>query len=556
MKPRPTLFARIMLWFFLSLLVLVAVLIGIFQFQFQLGPLSPFRAIAESRLVSTGRLIAQDLNAAPRSEWDDLLAQRSEEFGVEFLLYSDRGHPLAGSDTALPPAVHVKLRPPGAPPPQQPPPGDPLQGPRLEAGPQPLPAGNPPPRPRPVARPEDRLSNVQSRGFRPVGPPPLRPRPDDPPPGEVSPGAQPPTHWPAAGGQTVVPQQIDPSRFLLRTPAPTRYWGGVALVLMPESDGPPMRAYLLAVATSLAGNHLFFDPKPWLVMLAVVGLISILIWLPLVRGITAPISRMTAATERIARGDFAVKLDEGRRDEVGRLGRAINNMATRLSSYVTGQKRFLGDMAHELGSPLARIQLGLGILERQVDETQRDRLLEVQDEVEQMSNLVNELLSFSRAEANPQRVQLTDVALDEVVTRVVEREGNDSVDIRLALDDEVLVTADAELLTRALANLLRNAIRYAGDAGPLIISANRQGRQVTIEVRDSGPGVPAEHLDQLFEPFFRPQADRGAATGGVGLGLAIVRTCVEACQGRVSARNLSPRGFAVAIELNRATAGK
>ena len=104
-------------------------------------------------------------------------------------------------------------------------------------------------------------------------------------------------------------------------------------------------------------------------------------------------------------------------------------------------------------------------------------------------------------------------------------------------------------MTRAVANLIRNAVKYAGEAGPISISAQRRKDVVALEVRDSGPGVPDDLLDQLFEPFFRPQAGRDSDSGGVGLGLAIVRTCIETCQGTVSASNLKPRGLAVRITL-------
>ena len=109
--------------------------------------------------------------------------------------------------------------------------------------------------------------------------------------------------------------------------------------------------------------------------------------------------------------------------------------------------------------------------------------------------------------------------------------------------------ADPELLVRALANIIRNAVKYAGDAGPIQVSAKRKENKTEIEIRDSGPGVPDDLLEQLFEPFFRPQPSRDRGSGGVGLGLAIVKTCIETCKGTVYARNLKPKGFAVTITL-------
>jgi two-component system, OmpR family, sensor histidine kinase CpxA len=110
------------------------------------------------------------------------------------------------------------------------------------------------------------------------------------------------------------------------------------------------------------------------------------------------------------------------------------------------------------------------------------------------------------------------------------------------------------MLSRALANVIRNAIRYAGNAGTITISASEIDDQVRIIVADRGAGVPESDLEKLFDPFYRIETDRSRATGGTGLGLAIVKTCVEACGGHVFAENLAPAGFAVTIVLKRADA--
>jgi two-component system sensor histidine kinase CpxA len=289
-------------------------------------------------------------------------------------------------------------------------------------------------------------------------------------------------------------------------------------------------------------------------LLALVGVtvaLAALLWLPLVRSITRPLAEASRAAEEIALGRFDVRLDEHRADEIGALGASINAMATRLGDYVRGQKRFLGDVAHELASPLARIQLGLAVLEQRVDAAAQERVREVAEEAREMSRLVEELLQFTRAELRDAKSALGVVKLAPIVQRAIDRERADGVTIRSEVGDDLEAVGDTELLTRALANVLRNAVRYAGQAGPVVVTARRDGTQVEIEVRDGGPGVPPETLDRLFEPFYRPQAARERETGGVGLGLAIVKACVAACGGTVRARNLSPNGFLVAISLPR-----
>jgi two-component system sensor histidine kinase CpxA len=306
---------------------------------------------------------------------------------------------------------------------------------------------------------------------------------------------------------------------------------------------------LLAVSDAFTGHGFFFDPLPWIVVSGVVVLISVLFWIPMVRNITRPLARMTGATEKIAEGSFDITINEPRSDEIGRLATAISHMTTRLSALVQGQKRFLGDVAHELGSPLARIQFGLGALEQRVKGEGRERVKDVMEDVDHLSNLVNELLAFSRADIKASTVKLESTRLLPIVQTAVKRENTRSVEVDVDIGPEIHVLASTELLTRAMANLVRNAVKYAGQSGPIVITAEETKEIVKIVVRDHGPGVPAGLLDQLFEPFFRPELSRDRDSGGVGLGLAIVKTCVETCQGTVSAANLQPNGFAIKISL-------
>jgi two-component system, OmpR family, sensor histidine kinase CpxA len=297
---------------------------------------------------------------------------------------------------------------------------------------------------------------------------------------------------------------------------------------------------------------LFFEATPWLVAGFGGLLFSLLFWFPLVRGITRSITQMTHATEQIAEGRFDTQVQARRRDELGRLGQAINRMAVRLSGFVTGQKRFLGDIAHELCAPIARLQVALGILEQRADDKQKAYVEDVREEVQQVSSLVNELLSFSKAGLQQKSIKLEPVNLAAIVRRVIEREAPGSQNIQVLVDDSLGVLAEPDLLTRALANLVRNALGYAGAAGPIVIAAAATGDQVTLTVADSGPGVPPETLAQIFDPFFRVEPSRSRDTVGAGLGLAIVKTCVEACQGTVIARNRQPSGLQVDLVLKSA----
>ena len=146
-------------------------------------------------------------------------------------------------------------------------------------------------------------------------------------------------------------------RFLIRAGAPPHYWAGLPLSGLTFPNGRPTGALLLATAPSLTTGGWVIDPLPWLLGACGAVLLSLILWYPLVRGVTRSIRAMTAATERMAEGQFDQPAAVTRRDELGRLGTAINHLSGRLDHFVHGQRRFLGDIAHELCSPLARMQL-------------------------------------------------------------------------------------------------------------------------------------------------------------------------------------------------------
>jgi two-component system, OmpR family, sensor histidine kinase CpxA len=484
MNIRFPLYAKILLWFFLNLLVLAAAFYLVFQIQFRAGMDSFLMSQASERMQSVSEIIGSELNATPRTQWNEVLERFSQAYQVQFFLFRADGQQVAGEPISLPSAVLAKVTEPRS---------APLgRGPAQGRGP---PAG---------------------RGRnRPFGSALSEPNP----------------------------------KFNLHTDSPSGYWIGVRLALAEREPGRAGATTLLAMSRSASGSGLFVDVTPWIVGGFAALLFSVLFWLPLVRSITRSISQINRATEQIAEGRFDTRVPSQRRDELGRLGQAINRMTERLAGFVTGQKRFLGDIAHELCSPIARLQVALGILEQRLEEKQKACVADVLEEVQQISGLVNELLSFSKAELRQTQLKLEPVNIANVVRNVIKREAGDAPPFELQIDEALRAWAEPELLTRALANLVRNSMRYAGKAGPIVISAISQGDRITLVVADAGPGVPDSALDHLFDPFFRVEASRSRETGGVGLGLAIVKTCIEACQGTVLARNRIPSGLEVVISL-------
>ncbi len=497
MRLRAPLYAKIGGWLLANLL-LVALLLGVFvEVQYRLGLDSLLAGHAGDRVAAVAGVIAAELRTNDREKWDAVLAPFSESYEVRFSLYTDNGMHLAGDGTELPPPVRARL---------------------LEASPHREPH---PPRP---PRPHDNSE---------------LPRPDFPPPPDHGDPPPPPVGRP----------------IMVRTPDPARYWVLMRLPLRAFPDRPGGQVTLVARSDSLGGGGLFVDWTPWLLAAAAVLTISVLCWLPLVRGLTRALWRLTEATGRIAEGRFDVRVaEESRGDELGALAGSINRLAARLDGFVAGQKRFLGDIAHELCAPLARLQMAAGILEQRAAPETRANVADLREEIEQMSSLVGELLSFSKASlagGGAGGARLENVELRPVVEQAIRREAPDgTATVEVEVPAGLTGRADPDLLLRAVSNLLRNSLRHAAGTGPVLIAAAPlAGDKVSLCVRDHGPGVPAAALARVFDPFYRLDPSRDRATGGVGLGLAIVKTCVEACGGSVAGRNVEPSGFEVTLTL-------
>ncbi len=334
--------------------------------------------------------------------------------------------------------------------------------------------------------------------------------------------------------------------FLVASDGSPPAWIGVRMPIG-DRERPPRRGTLLMTAPSWFAFPFFPNATPFLwALLGALGL-SALCWWPLLSGITRSVADLATATRQLAEGKFDVALTHDRRDELGDLSAGINRMAEQLRRFVHGQKRFLGDIAHELSSPVARLQFASSILELKADAALLPHVTKVQQEVAHMSSLVNELLTFTKVGLHPAEVQLSPVNVSELVARVIEVETAGQGQVVSSIDPSLQVRAQPEYLNRAVANLVRNAIRYAGSAGPITVSAEREAGLVLLRVTDRGPGLPADQLEKVFEPFHRVEAARGADSGGVGLGLAIVKSCVEACGGVVVCRNRLPVGLEVEL---------
>lgn len=335
-------------------------------------------------------------------------------------------------------------------------------------------------------------------------------------------------------------------RSLVRAGDPPHYWLLLRARLEPPAE--PRRVLLAAVSRNLSGGGLLFDIRPWIWLGLGAVCFSILFWLPFIRGITGSLGRMTLTTERIASGDFQARVSSRRNDELGALARSINEMAGRLEGFVQGQKRFLGDIAHELCTPLAKLRLSLDLLSQKQEQAEDPHLCSASEKAAQIATLVEELLAFSKELHASGAPSVTAVPLHELVKESLRREEIADESATLRIPGDLHVQADRGLLQRALGNILRNAARYGGKE-PIEVEAREAGDTIQLSVCDSGPGVPEPELEKIFNAFYRTDPSRQSETGGAGLGLAIAKSCVEACQGQITARNRSTGGLEVRITL-------
>ena len=320
-------------------------------------------------------------------------------------------------------------------------------------------------------------------------------------------------------------------------------------VSIEKTGRPPMLYDLSASMDDLFGLLGFLGVQNWVLYPLLALGVSALLWLPFIWGIVRTVTRITQATERIAGGELETRIVATRRDELGQLADSVNRMASRLGGHLAAQKQFLADVAHEIASPLARLRVALGLLGAAPQRTPPEQTLQdMNDDLQQMADMLNDLLLFSRADLAMQERAVGSVPVLAVAAAAIEREGAiERVVVRG--EPELHARADPAMLSRALANLVRNSLRYAGDRGPIDLNAHRQGDWVVIEVRDRGPGVPESVLGRLGEPFFRVEPSRTRDSGCFGLGLAIVKRCVEACEGSVVFRNRDGGGFEAEIRL-------
>jgi two-component system sensor histidine kinase CpxA len=281
----------------------------------------------------------------------------------------------------------------------------------------------------------------------------------------------------------------------------------------------------------------------------------------LARYLTAPVTRLRAAARQLAAGDLSARVGARsmrRRDELADLGRDFDLMAERIETLVLSQRRLLGDISHELRSPLARLNVALEIARRHAGAEAKAPLDRIERESGRLNELIGQLLALARLESGDAARHDEPVDLARLVNEVAADADFEARSRHKAVlvvrNEECWTMGTAEFLRSAVENVVHNAVRYTKEGTTVEITLRQQGKQpdnswAVITVRDHGPGVPEAALPDLFRPFYRVADARDRQSGGAGLGLAIAERAIHSHGGTVTAANAVDGGLIVELRL-------
>jgi signal transduction histidine kinase len=280
-------------------------------------------------------------------------------------------------------------------------------------------------------------------------------------------------------------------------------------------------------------------PRNLLINLILLVLILVIVLYLVARSITRPLSQLAQAADSVGRQTRPAQLTEVGARELRDAARAFNTMNDRLRRYLDSRTRVLAAMSHDLKTPLTRMRLQVEALDNPPMQVR------IGHELDEMESMVREALSLFRGLDDGEPVMPVDI--DALLVKIREEFA--------LMGDEVTISGHAlrpfagkpQMLKRCLTNLIANAIKF-GTRAQLIVA---DGEQLTIRVRDQGPGIPAEELERVFEPFHRLESSRNRASGGTGLGLTIARDVAQAHGGTLILQNLPDGGLEALLVLPR-----
>lgn len=300
----------------------------------------------------------------------------------------------------------------------------------------------------------------------------------------------------------------------------------------------------------------FFGESPLrFARFGIVLLTGLLLCWALAAYLSLPIGKLRLAAQKLAEGDLSTRVADqigNRKDELASLAKDFDVMAERIESLITSQKRLSRDVSHELRSPLARMNVALEIAKQKANPETAPILERIEGESNRLNEMISRLLTLFKLEAGAEEFESRELDFRSLVSRVVSDANFEAKAkgkaVKIQHADECQVTGNESLLSSAVENVLRNAIRYTPIGSEVSVTLQKSGGQAVLLITDHGGGVPDEELKNLFRPFYRVGEARDRGTGGTGLGLAIAEQAVRRHKGTVKARNIND-GLEVEIKL-------
>jgi len=277
--------------------------------------------------------------------------------------------------------------------------------------------------------------------------------------------------------------------------------------------------------------------------------------LPLANRLVRPIKALAAATDRLASGEYTIRVPITSADELGQLARGFNSLALTLEKNEQTRRQWVADISHELRTPLAILRGEIEAIQDGIRPTNPDAINSLHGEVLRLEHLVNDLYQLSLSDVGALTYRKGELELDALLTAVLATYRPQFAARKIAMEADIpreakaVVFGDPERMHQLFANIFDNALKYTDPGGTISVRLTCNDERVTIDIEDSAPGVPDSELDRLFERLYRVEASRNRAAGGAGLGLAICRNIVEAHAGAIDAHPSSLGGLGIRVEI-------
>ncbi|WP_223786856.1 ATP-binding protein [Marinicella meishanensis] len=297
--------------------------------------------------------------------------------------------------------------------------------------------------------------------------------------------------------------------------------------------------------------------KLLLVMVITMAVLSMLLTLPITRYFTGPIQRLTRATQQASAGDFSVRTQITRNDELGQLSSHFNHLVKTLESNATSQKNMMADIAHELRTPLSVTLAQIEAIQDGIHQCNEKTLGILHHQITTLNHLVNDLYELSLSDLGTMRYEMKNIDLLMVLRRSVNA-------FKLAFEQKAIqhtfqfddqphpILADENRLCQLFYNILNNAVQYTDEGGQVEVSLRQEGHDYVVMIADSEPGLNQAQMAKMFDRLYRQESSRNKKSGGSGLGLAIAANIVQAHNGQIMAGSSALGGIQIEISLAKA----